>query len=87
MPITTAGWTTPARSVAGGIVERHRVPVVHYWPDVVFTRAATAPVRLVVPGPGSTGWVFHSGWFQVEQTHPVGGPVQVTTALADRRCP
>jgi len=79
MPITTAGW-----SAAGGIVERHGNPVAHSWPDTVFTR--TMGVRLVVPGPGSTGWVFRAGWFHVESTHPVCGPVQVTTALADRRC-
>ena len=79
MPITTDGW-----SAAGGIIERHGGPVAHYWPDTVFTR--TTGVRLVVPGPGSTGWVFHAGWFQVELSRPLGGPVQVTTAPTDRRC-
>jgi len=71
MPITTAGW-----SAAGGIVKHHGGPVAHSWPDVAFTRAATAPVRLVVPGSASTGWVFRAGWFQVERTRLVGGPVR-----------
>jgi len=70
MSITTAGW-----SVAGGIVKRHGGPVAHSWPDTAFTR--TTGARLAVPGHVSTGWVFRSGWFQVELTRPVGGPVQV----------
>jgi len=78
--------TQPGWSVVGGIVERHGGPVVHSWPDTAFTRTAAGVVRLVVPGSVSTGWVFHSGWFQVELSHPAGGPVRIT-ALADRGCP
>ena len=55
----------------------------HYWPDTAFTRTAVTPLAV----PGSTGWVFRAGWFQVELSRPVGGPAQVTTALAPRRCP
>ena len=78
MPITTAGW-----SAAGGIVERHGGPVAHSWPDTAFTR--TAAVRVGVPGPVSTGWVFRGGWFQVELTRPVGVPVRIDDNRL--RCP
>jgi len=69
--------TQPGWSVVGGIVERQGGPVVHFWPDSAFTRTAAGVVRLVVPGSVSTLWMFRSGWFQIELTHPVGGPVRI----------
>jgi len=69
--------TQPGWSVAGGIVERYGGPVVHSWTDSAFTRTAAGIVRLVVPGSVSTLWMFRAGWFQIELTHPVGGPVRI----------
>jgi len=68
--------TQPGWSVVGGIVERYGGPAVHSWTDSAFTRTSTGIVRLVIPGSVSTLWMFRSGWFQVELTHPVGGPVR-----------